>query len=50
MGAARLLLRTGWSWAELCETPADLVEAVIDELNRQAGQTGPRGAETGGEW
>ena len=32
---ARLLLRTGWSWAELQETPAEVVDAVVDEIIRQ---------------
>jgi hypothetical protein len=34
---AELLLLTHWSWAELQETPAEVVDAVVDALNRSRG-------------
>lgn len=37
MNEARLLVAMHWSWAELQETPAEVVDAVIGELNRRAG-------------
>lgn len=46
MGEARLLLRTRWSWAELQETPAEVVDAVVDEI---LAQQQAAGASMGGE-
>jgi hypothetical protein len=46
VGVARLLLRTRWSWAELQETPAEGVDAVIDEI---VAQLQAAGASMGGE-
>ena len=28
--------RMGWSWRELCETPRDVVEALVDLLTEQS--------------
>jgi hypothetical protein len=45
-----ILLKTGWSWRELQETPADLVDALLEHISadaywsevkaRQSGKTG----------
>lgn len=34
----------GWSWRELCETPRDVVEALVDLLTEQSREASQRTA------